>query len=63
MSIEPGDCIVVIKKNGSVGKVVMPEMTAEMTNSIAYKKLLEVLDVLQPGASDEFRRHNQGKMH
>ena len=63
MSIEPGDCVVVIKKDGSVGKVVMPEMTAHMTNSVAYKKLLDVLDILQPGAKKEFEDYNKGKLH
>lgn len=63
MSIEPGDCIVVIKKDGSVGKVVMPEMTAHMTNSVAYKKLLDVLDILQPGAKKEFKDYNKRKLN
>ena len=63
MQIEPGDCIVVIKKDGSVGKVVMPEMTANMTNSLAYKKLLDVLDLLQPGARKDFINYNKRKMH
>ena len=39
MHIEPGDCIVVIKKDGTVGKVVMPEMNVHMQNSVGYKKL------------------------
>tara|TARA_A100001011_G_scaffold390890_1_gene475212 strand:- start:285 stop:509 length:225 start_codon:yes stop_codon:yes gene_type:complete len=63
MHIEPGDCIVVIKKDGTVGKVVMPEMNVHMQNSVGYKKLLEVLDVIEPGAKKHFEDHNKGKLH
>ena len=63
VEMEIGDCLIVIKKDGSVGHVAMPEMNVNMQQSIAYKKLLECLDILQPGAAEEFRKYNKGKMH
>ena len=51
LNLEIGDIVIVIKKDGNIKNVVMPEMNLEMQNSISYQKLLKVLDVLKPGAS------------
>ncbi|MAI85509.1 MAG: hypothetical protein CMM91_11390 [Rickettsiales bacterium] len=63
LNLEIGDIVIVIKKDGSIKNVVMPEMNLEMQNSVSYQKLLKVLDVLKPGASKEFKNHNKRKMH
>lgn len=63
LNLEIGDIVIVIKKDGNIKNVVMPEMNLEMQNSISYQKLLKVLDVLKPGASKEFENHNERKMH
>ena len=44
----------------------MPKMDAQTLNSDGYKALLEVVDVLQPGAKDQFIKYNQkekGSVH
>ena len=48
LNLEIGDIVIVIKKDGNIKNVVMPEMNLEMQNSISYQKLLKVLDVLKP---------------
>ena len=57
LNLEIGDIVIVIKKDGNIKNVVMPEMNLEMQNTISYQKLLKVLDVLKPGASKEFENH------
>ena len=50
-----------IKKDGSIGKVIVPKMNREMLDSDGYKALLDVVEVLQPGAKDEFIKYNEMK--
>lgn len=61
LEFEDGDCAVIIKQDGSVGKVIMPKMDAQMVNSPGYRSLLEVLDLLQPGSKEEFIKYNEKK--
>lgn len=63
LNIEPGDSVVVIKADGSVGKVILPEMNREMQQTRGYKKMLKVLDILKPGAKEKFETYNKGKLH
>ena len=42
--IEDGDMILHIKHDGDIGKVCMPEMNADVKNSIGYHKMLQVLE-------------------
>ena len=60
LDFEEGDCAITIKKDGSIGKVIMPSMNAEMLNSEGYKALLDVVELLQPGAKEHFIKHNEG---
>ena len=46
LEFEEGDCAVTIKKDGSIGKVIVPKMNTEMLNSEGYKALLEVVEIL-----------------
>ena len=61
LEFEDGDCCVIIKSNGTIGRVVMPEMDKEMVTTKGYKKLLDVLEMLKPGARNKFIKHNQTK--
>ncbi|MEC7567431.1 MAG: hypothetical protein VYA01_00300 [Bacteroidota bacterium] len=66
LDFEEGDCCITIKKDGSIGKVIVPKMNREMLDSDGYKALLEVVEILQPGAKDQFIKHNEkekGSIH
>jgi hypothetical protein len=44
----------------------MPKMNEEMRNSEGYKKMLDVVELLSPGAKEEFIKHNskeKGSIH
>ena len=63
LDMEVGDCVIVIKQDGSIGKVILPEMTPEQQQTEGYKKMLAVLDVLKPGTRKDFIQHNKKKLH
>ncbi len=59
--LEDGDMILHIKHNGEIGKVCMPEMNADVKNSIGYHKMLQVLEILKPGTKEEFIKYHEAK--
>ena len=61
--MEVGDSVIVIKQDGSIGKVILPEMSNETQHTEGYKQMLKVLDVLKPGTRQEFINHNKKKLH
>ena len=64
LDFEEGDCAITIKKDGSIGKVIMPKMNTETLSTEGYKMLLEVVELLQPGSKEEFLKHNEkGSIH
>ena len=66
LEFEDGDCAVIIKEDGSIGRVVMPDVNRKMIASEGYRKLLDVLEVLQPGARDKminYAEKGKGSMH
>ena len=66
LEFEDGDCAVIIKDDGSIGRVIMPKMNAEVLKTEGYKKLLDVLEVLQPGSREEFIKYSEkdkGRLH
>ena len=66
LQFDDGDCAVIIKEDGSIGRVVMPIMNRKMIASEGYRKLLDVLEVLQPGARDKminYAEKGKGSMH
>ena len=66
IEFDDGDCAVIIKPDGSIGRVIMPQMNQATLNTDGYKKLLDVLEVLQPGSRNKLIKHNQkgkGSMH
>ncbi len=66
LEFDEGDCAVIIKPDGSIGRVIMPKMNQATLKTEGYKKLLDVLEVLQPGSRDKLINHNQkekGSVH
>ena len=66
LEFDEGDCAVIIKEDGSIGRVVMPSVNRKMIASEGYRKLLDVLEVLQPGARDKminYAQKGKGSMH
>ena len=66
LQFDDGDCAVIIKDDGSIGRVVMPDVNRKMIASEGYRKLLDVLEVLQPGARDKminYAEKGKGSMH
>ncbi len=59
--IQEGDMIVHIKHNGEVGKICMPEMNHKVQVSKGYHKMLDCLEVLQPGTKKKFDQHYEAK--
>ena len=59
LEFEDGDCCVIIKSNGTIGRVVMPEMNKDIIDTKGYKKLLDVLEILKPGSKKDFIKYNQ----
>ena len=66
LEFDDGDCAVIIKEDGSVGRVIMPRVNKAMIESEGYKKLLDVLEILQPGSRDKLIQHaekDKGSVH
>ena len=66
LDFEDGDCAITIRKDGSIGKVIMPKMNTETLNTEGYKMLLEVVELLQPESKEEFLKYNEkqkGSIH
>ena len=66
LEFSEGDCAVIIKEDGSIGRVIMPKVDKEILQTEGYKKLLDVLEVLQPGSRDKMIDHarkGKGSMH
>tara|TARA_Y100001938_G_scaffold40521_1_gene56063 strand:+ start:753 stop:986 length:234 start_codon:yes stop_codon:yes gene_type:complete len=66
LEFEDGDCAVIIKEDGTIGRVIMPKVDRNILKTEGYKKLLDVLEVLQPGSRDRLIQHAQkdkGSVH
>ncbi len=63
LDFEIGDCVIVIKQDGSLGKIVVPEMNAETIKSDGYKKMLDVIDILKPGSKEVLDKKHGGTIH
>jgi len=66
LEFDDGDCAVIIKNDGSIGRVIMPKMDTEMLNTEGYRKLLDVIEILQPGSKEKFIKYNEkdkGSVH
>ena len=58
IEFDDGDCCVIIKSNGTIGRVVMPEMNKDIIDTKGYKKLLDVLEIIKPGSKKNFINYN-----
>ena len=66
LEFDDGDCAVIIKNDGSIGRVIMPKIDTEMLNTEGYRKLLDVIEILQPGSKEKFIKYNEkdkGSVH
>ena len=63
LDFDVGDCCIVIKPDGTIGKVILPEMSNRTPQTAGYKKMLEVVDFLKPGAKKDFIQYNRKKLH
>ena len=66
LEFDDGDCAVIIKEDGSIGRVIMPKVDKDILKTEGYRKLLDVLDILQPGSKDKMIKHaekNKGSVH
>ena len=58
LEFEDGDIAITIKPDGAIGKVILPKMDEKMRTSEGYRKMLDVVDILQPGSKEEFIKKN-----
>ena len=66
LEFEDGDITITIKPDGAIGKIIMPKMNQEIRNSEGYRKMLDVAEMLSPGAKEEFIKHDskeKGSVH
>ena len=66
LDFEDGDCCVIINRDGDIRKIMVPKMDREMLNTAGYRALLDVIDLLQPGAKEEVIKYNEkdkGSIH
>ena len=66
LEFEDGDCAVIIKDDGTIGRVIMPKIDKEFLQTEGYRKLLDVLEILQPGSKDKMIKHaekDKGSVH
>lgn len=63
LKFEVGDCCIIIKPNGTIRKVILPEMNNRVPQTAGYKKMLKVIDILKPGAKKNFTDYNKRKLH
>ena len=66
LEFDDGDIAITIKPDGAIGKIIMPKMTEEIRSSEGYRKMLDVVELLSPGAKEEFIKHDskeKGSVH
>jgi hypothetical protein len=63
LEIEAGDSVIVIKSDGTIGKVIMPEVRNELDKTEGYLKVIEVLELFNPKASVELIKKTKKKLN
>lgn len=63
LEIEAGDSVIVIKSDGTIGKVIMPEVRNELDKTEGYLKVIEVLELFNPKASVEIIKKTKKKLN
>lgn len=63
LEIQPGDSVIVIRADGTIGKVIMPEVKNELDKTPGYEKVIEVLELFNPQASVELIKKTKTKLN
>ena len=63
LDIEAGDSVIVIRADGTIGKVIMPEVRNELDKTPGYEKVIEVLELFNPEASVELIKKTKTKLN
>ena len=63
LDIEAGDSVIVIRADGTIGKVIMPEVRDELDKTPGYEKVIEVLELFNPEASVELIKKTKTKLN
>ena len=63
LDIEAGDSVIVIRADGTIGKVIMPEVRNELDKTPGYEKVIEVLELFNPKASVELIQKTKTKLN
>ena len=63
LEIQPGDSVIVIKSDGTIGKVIMPEVKNELDKTEGYLKVIEVLGLFNPDANIELIRKTKTRLN
>jgi hypothetical protein len=63
LDIEAGDSVIVIRADGTIGKVVMPEVRNELDKTPGYEKVIEILELFNPEASVELIQKTKTKLN
>ena len=63
LEIQPGDSVIVIRSNGTIGKVIMPEVKNELDKTEGYLKVIEVLSLFNSDASVELIRKTKTRLN
>ena len=63
LDIEAGDSVIVIRADGSIGKVIMPEVRNELDKTPGYERVIEVLELFNPEASVELIQKTKTKLN
>ena len=63
LEIQPGDSVIVIRSDGTIGKVIMPEVKNELDKTEGYLKVIEVLELFNPNASVELIRKTKTRLN
>ena len=63
LDIEAGDSVIVIRADGTIGKVIMPEVRNELDKIPGYERVIEVLELFNPEASVELIQKSKTKLN
>lgn len=63
LDIEAGDSVIVIRTDGTIGKVIMPEVRNELDKTPGYEKVIEVLELFNPQASVELIQKTKKRLN
>lgn|GEM_PF-6424498 len=63
IDVAVGDCIIVIKEDGSIGQVILPEVSNPAQESKGYKLTLDVLEFIDKEKGTLIRKENNRRKY